>query len=84
MKVAQKGERCTINKESVWGRELLKDPYIYIVFAKGLGDRCSIPDWVKPEIKKMILDTSWHNIQHYKVCINDKVGQSKETSHAFP
>ena len=32
---------------------------------------------------KMVLDASLHNIQHNKVCIKDKVEQSRERSSAL-
>ena len=35
-------------------------------------------------LKKMVLDTSLLNIQHYKVCIKGKVEQSRERSSASP
>ena len=31
----------------------------------------------------MVLDTSWFNIQQYKVCIKGKVEQSRERSSAL-
>ena len=48
------------------------------VYAKGPGDRGSIPDLVMPKTKKMVLDASLLNTQHYKVLIKSKVEQSKE------
>ena len=36
------------------------------------------------KIKKMVLDTSLLNTQHYKVHIKVKVEQSRERSKAFP
>ena len=35
------------------------------VFANGPGDRVSIPDRVIPKTKKMVLDATLLNIQHY-------------------
>ena len=39
------------------------------VFANGLEDPSSIPDWVIPKTQKMVLDASLLNTQHYKVQI---------------
>ena len=38
--------------------------------------RGSIPDRVMPKTKKMVLDATLLNIQHYKVRIKGKVEQS--------
>ena len=46
------------------------------VFANGLGDLGSIPGWVKPKTKEMVLDASLLNTQYYKVWIKGKVEQS--------
>ena len=55
------------------------------VFTNGPGDQGSIPGWVIPKtLKKMVLDTSLLNTQHYKVRIKGKVEQSRETSSALP
>ena len=35
-------------------------------------------------LKKMVLDTSLLNTQHYKVCIKGKEEQFRERSHALP
>ena len=32
----------------------------------------------------MVLDTTLFNTQHYKVCIKDKVEQSREKSYTLP
>ena len=53
------------------------------VFAKGLGDRGSIPGRVIPKTQKMVLDTSLLNTQYYKVWIKGKVEQSRERSRAL-
>ena len=53
------------------------------VFAKGSGDRGSIPGQVIPKTKKMVLDAALLNTQHYKVRIKSKVEQSREWSSAF-
>ena len=53
-------------------------------FANGLGDRGSISGRVIPKTLKMVLDASLLNTQHYKVCIKDKVEQSRERSSALP
>ena len=42
-------------------------------FAKGPGDRVSIPGRVIPKTQKMVLDFSFLNSQHYKVGIKGKV-----------
>ena len=49
------------------------------VFAHGLEDWGSIPGWIIPNTQQMVLDNSLLNIQHYKVCIKDKVEQSRES-----
>ena len=54
------------------------------VFANGPGDRGSIPGRVIPKSKKMVLDTTLLDMQHYKVTIKGKVEQSKEWSSALP
>ena len=54
------------------------------VFANGPGDLSSIPSLVIPKTKKMVLDASLLNTQHYKVQCKDKVGQSWERSSALP
>ena len=50
------------------------------VFAKGPGDRGSIPDRVIPKTQNMVLDTALLNKQHGKVRIKGKVDQSSEWS----
>ena len=54
------------------------------VFANGPGDRGSIPARVIPKTQKMVLDTTLHSTQHYKVLIKDKAEQSRERSSAIP
>ena len=54
------------------------------VFAKGPGDRGSIPGRVIPKPLKMVLDTSLLNTQQYKVGIEGKVEQSRESSSVLP
>ena len=54
------------------------------VFANGPVDRGSIPGWVISKIKKMVLDATLLDSQHYKVRIKGKVEQSKEWSRALP
>ena len=54
------------------------------VFANGPGDRGSIPGRVIPKTFKIVLDTSLHNTQHYKVCIKGKVEQSRKRSSDLP
>ena len=54
------------------------------VFANGPGDLGSIPGCVIPKTLKMVLDTSLHNTQKYKVRIKGKVEQSREKSSTLP
>ena len=54
------------------------------VFANGPGNLGSISDPVIPKTKKMILDASLLNTQHYKVGIKDKVGQYPKRRSALP
>ena len=51
-------------------------------FANGTGDLGSISGSVMPKTLKMVLDTSLHNTQQYKVRIKGKVEQSRERSTA--
>ena len=48
------------------------------MFANGQG---SIPGWVIPKTKKMVLDVTLLNTQHYKVWIKGKIEQSREKSN---
>ena len=54
------------------------------VFANGLGDQGSLPCWVIPKTKEMVLDAALLNTQHYNVRIKGKVEQSREWSSALP
>ena len=54
------------------------------MFANGSGDLGSIPGRVIPKTKKIVLDTTLLNIQHYKVRIKGKLVQSRERSSALP
>ena len=54
------------------------------VFANGPRDMGSIPGWVMPKTRKMVLDTALLSTQHYKVRIKGKVEESKEKSSALP
>ena len=54
------------------------------VFTNGPGDWGSIPGWVIPKTKKMVLDAALLNSQQYKVEIKGKVEQSRERSSAPP
>ena len=49
------------------------------VFANGLGDRGSIPGRIIPKTQKMVIGAALLNTQHYKVQIEGKVEQSRET-----
>ena len=53
---------------------------IITVFATGPGDRGSTPGRVIQKIQKMVLDSTFLYTQHYKVQINGKVEQSRESS----
>ena len=53
------------------------------VFANGPGDCGSIPVQSYQRLKKMVLDASLLNTQHYKVRIKGKVEQSRERSSAL-
>ncbi len=54
------------------------------LFANGLRDLGSISGRIIPKTLKMVLDTSLLNTQQYKVCIEGKVGQSRERCSTFP
>ena len=54
------------------------------VFLNGPGDLGSVPDRALPKTFKMLLDTSLLNTRQYKVCIEGKVGQSRERNSALP
>ena len=56
----------------------------FFFFANGPGDLGSIPDRIIPKTLKMVIDTSFHNTQQYKVHIMGKVEQSRERSSALP
>ena len=49
--------------EREWKREREKEREM---FANSLWDRGSIPSWIIPKTKKIVLDTSLLNTQHYK------------------
>ena len=53
------------------------------VFANGPGDLGSIPGRVIPKTKKMVLDATMLNTQHYKVRIKGKMEQSSERSSSL-
>ena len=54
------------------------------VFAKGPGDRGSIPGRIIPKAQKIVLNPTLLNTQCYKVTIMGKVEQSREWSRALP
>ena len=54
------------------------------VFASGPGDWDSIPGQIILKTKKMVLDVSLLNTQHYKVWVKGKVEQSRERSSNLP
>ena len=53
------------------------------VFAKGPGDRGSIPGGIIPKTQKMVLDAALFNTQYYKVGTKGKMKQSWECSSAL-
>ena len=59
-------------------------PLAVRVYANGPGDLGSIPGWIITKTKKMILEASLLNTQHYKARIKGKVEQSRERSCALP
>ena len=54
------------------------------VIASGPGDWGSIPVQVIPKTKKMVLEATLLNTQHYKVRIKGKVEQFREWRSALP
>ena len=54
------------------------------VFNNGPREMGSVPGRIIPKTKKIVLDTSLLNTQHYKVRIKGKVEQSRERSCALP
>ena len=64
--------------------------YIYVLakegkeFANGPGDQGLILGWVIQKTRKMVLDATLINTQHYTVRVKSKVKQSRERSSAFP
>ena len=58
--------------------------YDLVVFVNGPGDRGSITGRVIPKTKKVVLDTSLLNTQHYKVRIKGKVDQYRERGSGLP
>ena len=53
------------------------------MFANGPGGWGSIPGWIIPKTKIMVLDAALLNTQHYKVRIKGKVEQSRKWSSAL-
>ena len=53
-------------------------------FTNGLADWGSIQSQVIPKIQKMGLNATKLNTRYYKVCINDKVEQSREKRRTLP
>ena len=60
------------------------NPFFKIKVANDPGDLGSIPGRVIPNTLKMVFDTPLLYTQQYKICIKDKVEQSRESSSAFP
>ena len=54
------------------------------LITNGPGDLGSIAGRIIPKTFKMVFDTSLLNTQRYKVCIKDKVEQSRERRSALP
>ena len=54
------------------------------VFTNGPRDQGSIPGWVIPKTKKMVLDTSLLNTQHYKVWNKSKWSNPGNNVAPFP
>ena len=54
------------------------------MFTNGPGDLGSLPGYFIPKTLKMVLDTTLLNTQQYKVCIKDKVEQSRKRSSVLP
>ena len=54
------------------------------VFAKGAGDRGSIPGQVITKTQNIVLDATLLNTKHYKVGSKGKVEQSREWKSALP
>ena len=54
------------------------------LFINGPGDQVLIPGQVIQKTKKIVLDSTLLNTQHYKVRIKGKVEQSREWSSALP
>ena len=76
-------------EESWWLKENYYHSYRLIgpvawVFANDPGDLGSIPGCVIPKTLKIVFDTSLLNTQQYKVRIEGKVEQSRESSSALP
>ena len=65
-------------------KEQYLEPFNFVDFANGLGDKGSIPGQVIPKTQKMVLDATLFNTQHYKVRIKGKVEQSRECSKSLP
>ena len=67
-----------------WWLPFLQDIGMMVrVFANSAWDQGSIPGRVIPKIKKMVLDASLLNTQHYKIRIKGKMEQSRERSSAL-
>ena len=82
-------ERNKIKLQFDHGKYIFVSIYIRLVgkvFANGPGDRGSIPvqiTYTKDLKKKMILNATLLNTQHYKVRIKIKVEQSRDKSNAL-
>ena len=76
--------RFQVQKPFVWFRAKTDKGIVCLaghLYSVTLG---SIAGRVIPKTLKMILDTSLHNTQQYKVRIKGKVEQHRETSSALP
>ena len=57
---------------------------LLVLRINGPGELGSLLGRVIPKTFEMVLDTSLLNTQRYKVCVKDKVEQSRERSSALP
>ena len=63
---------------------VIKTEVSFLVCTNGLGDQGSIPGQIIPKTQKIVLDTTLHNTQYYKVWIKGKMEQSSGWSSALP
>ena len=70
------------NEKYTWRHNRILDELVR--FSNRPEDRDSIPGRVIPKTKKMVIEVTLLNTQHYKVSIKRKVEQSREWSTALP